>query len=143
MVLNREKNLFFYQFFKSMLARKGFFMPHYDIAVLRGCQRLFLLGLQFIDDVSDFFLRDCSSTTVPGQLFVFFYVKHKSPHWYALRYINLPIGKSIVQAKLFTTFSRRQDEPEIEVVRWGKREKNRHFFKSLLARKGFCMQTNK
>ena len=39
-------------------------------------------------------------------------MKRKSPHWYALRYTNLPIENSIVLATLFTTFLRRQDEPE-------------------------------
>ena len=95
--------------FKSIDARKGFCMQQNDIAVLRRCQRFFLLGLLFYDDASDFVLRDCSFTTVPGQLFyvfdmkhtslhcklariavlrrcqanffLFFYVKHKSPHW--------------------------------------------------------------
>ena len=79
-VKSKKKRLF-YQFFKAMLARKGFCMQQNDIAVLRRCQRFFLLGLLFYDDASDFFLRDCNFTTVPGQLFLFFDMKHKSPYW--------------------------------------------------------------
>ena len=76
-----EKNGLCLSFFKSMLARKGFCMQQNDIAVLRRCQRFFLLGLLFYDDASDFFLRDCNFTTVPGQLFLFFYKTHKFPYW--------------------------------------------------------------
>ena len=70
-----------YQIFNHLLARKGFCMQQDDIAVLRRCQRFFLLGLLFYDDASDFFLGDCSFTTVPGQLFLFFDVKHEFPYW--------------------------------------------------------------
>ena len=80
-VANGEKNVIFYDFFNHMLARKGFCMQQNDIAVLRRCQRFFLLGLLFYDDASDFFLRDCNFTTVPDQLFLFFDVKHKFPYW--------------------------------------------------------------
>ena len=80
-VANGEKNVIFYDFFNHMLARKGFCMQQNDIAVLRRCQRFFLLGLLFYDDASDFFGGDCSFTTVPGQLFLFFDVKHKFPYW--------------------------------------------------------------
>ena len=79
--LNGEKNVIFYDFFNHLLARKGFCMQQNDIAVLRRCQRFFLLGLLFYDDASDFFLGDCSFTTVPGQLFLFFDVKHEFPYW--------------------------------------------------------------
>ena len=95
---NGEKNVIFYDFFNHMLARKGFCMQQNDIAVYRRCQRFFFERLQFIDDASDFFLRDRNLSTVPGQLFLFFDVKHKSPHWYLARGTNLPIGNSIVQA---------------------------------------------
>ena len=77
----REQNVFFYQFFKSLEGTLDLFMQQNDIAVLRRCQRFFLLGLLFYDDASDFFLGDCSFTTVPGQLFLFFDVKHKFPYW--------------------------------------------------------------
>ena len=71
----------FYHLFKSLEGTLDLFMQQNDIAVLRGCQRFFLLGLQFIDDASDLFLRDCSLSTVPGQLFLFFDVKHEFPYW--------------------------------------------------------------
>ena len=80
-VFNREKMVIFYHFFKSMLAMIDLCMQQNDIAVLRRCQRFFLLGLLFYDDASDFFLGDCSFTTVPGQLFLFFDVKHEFPYW--------------------------------------------------------------
>ena len=53
-VAKREKNVFFYHFFNHLLARKGFCMQQNDIAVLRRCQRFFLLRLLFYDDASDF-----------------------------------------------------------------------------------------
>ena len=80
-VLNREKMVIFYQFFKSLEGTLDLFMQQNDIAVLRRCQRFFLLGLLFYDDASDFFLGDCSFTTVPGQLFLFFDVTHEFPYW--------------------------------------------------------------
>ena len=115
-VLVKRETLFFLSFFKSMLARSGSCMQQNDIAVLRRCQRFFLLGLLFYDDASDFFWGDCSFTTVPGQLFLFFDVKHKSLHWYALRHTNLPIDKSIVQA-IFYFFDVKHKSPHWYALR--------------------------
>ena len=80
-VLNREKMVIFYHFFKTLDGTLDLCMQQNDIAVLRRCQRFFLLGLLFYDDASDFFFQHCSFTTVPGQLFSLFDVTHEFPYW--------------------------------------------------------------
>ena len=112
MVSNREQIVFLNQFFNHLLARKGFCMQQNDIAVLRRCQRFFLLGLLFYDDASDFFLRDCNFTTVPGQLFLFFDMKHKSLHCKVARIAVL----RQCQAKIFDFLHETQESPLVKIT---------------------------
>ena len=102
----------FLRYFNITMVPAIFF---WEISILRWCQANFFdcltkntiapTGMRHGTPIYRLINRSSRS------FFWFFYVKHKNPHWYALRCTQLSIDKSIVQANFFTTFLRRQDEP--------------------------------